>query len=376
MSVADSPLWVAILGGGIGSRFWPASTPSRPKQLLPLASRQPLIRDTVDRALGLVGQSRLAILTASHLVSPYQGVLPELDDESFWVEPRSRGTGPVLAWAAHRIFRADPEAVLVSLHADHRVQPESAFSTLVQGAAEVARGEDILLTVGIPPDRPETGYGYIRRGEPLVSRGSVEAFHVAEFVEKPDRSAAEEYLSLGYLWNSGIFVLPVSRFLDEIGLHAPEIGRHLPLLDQGDDAAFFARAPTISVDEAIFERSRRVGTVEADFRWDDVGSWEALARSLPADSTGTHGLGEVHAVDSRGSIVWAEDGPVVLFGVSDLVVVRSGGLTLVTSRERAPQLRQLLARLPEGLRQGDVGADPSLVSNSSAPVEREGGSDG
>lgn len=371
----DSGLWVAVLAGGIGSRFWPASTPSRPKPLLALASEQPLICDTVDRALSLVEPRRLSILSGDHLVSPFRSILPTLEEDNFWVEPKARGTGPVLAWAAHRIFQSDPDAILVSLHADHRIEPESSFSPLIRSAAEIARTEDILLTIAVSPDRPETGYGYIRPGEPLVNGNLLEAFWVGEFVEKPDLAAAEEYLSSGYFWNSGIFVLPVSRFLHEIRLHAPEIGGCLPLLDRGDDAAFFEEVPMVSIDEAVFERSGQVGAVKANFHWDDLGSWESLTRSLASDATGNCGLGDFHPVDSRDSVVWAEDGPVVLFGVDNLVVVRSGGITLVTSRQRSSELKQLLAHLPEKLKEEHAGSSPTAASKTSVSVEPDGRSD-
>jgi mannose-1-phosphate guanylyltransferase len=353
----DPHLWTVVLAGGIGSRFWPASTPSRPKQLLSLASDRPLIADTVRRGVSLVPEDRLRILTGRHLVPPFQAALPELPDGCYWTEPRARGTGPVLAWAAHRIHREDPEAVMVSLHADHLIQPEDAFLELLPRAAALARGRDLLLTVAVRPDRPETGYGYIRPGDPISGEEGLRAWRVGAFVEKPDRSTAESYVRSGYLWNSGIFIWPVNRFLDEVRTHAPEIGGHLSLLDRDEDEAFFEGVSTISVDEAVLERSGRVGTVEATFAWDDVGSWQALARTLPGDPEGNHLRGPAHAVESRGNVGWAEDGPVVLFGVDDLVVVRASGITLVTHRSRSGDLKGLLARLPAELRESR-GAKP------------------
>ena len=373
LSGADSHIWIAILAGGVGSRFWPASTPARPKPLLALDSEHPLIRDTVDRALSLVNPKRLAILAGGHLVSPFRSVLPALAKDTFWVEPRAKGTGPALAWAAHRILETDPEAVLISLHADHRIEPDHEFARALRSAVEVARREDILMTVAVPPDRLETGYGYIRPGQRLASEEAGDVFRVGEFIEKPDAATAEQYISLGYLWSSGIFVLPVARFLHEIQLHAPEIGDLFPLLDQGDLEQFFEEAPSVSVDEAIFERSDRVGAVRASFQWDDLGSWEALTRSLPKDEEGFWGLGEVHAVDARDSVVWAEDGPVVLFGVDNLIVVRSGGITLVTSRERSPYLKHLLANLPKELSAGASGRE---LTGSAPETESGSGLDG
>lgn len=346
-----------ILAGGTGSRFWPASTPARPKQLLALASEHPLIVDTVRRAMAMVPVERLRILTGTHLVAPFESVLPQLPRECYWVEPRARGTGPVLAWAAHRMHRDDPEAVMVSLHADHVIEPEAAFRKLLPRAAALARERDLLLTVAIPPDRPETGYGYIRPGDELSREEGLRAWRVGAFVEKPDRTRAEGYLREGYLWNSGIFIWPVGRFLDEVRHHAPEIGDHLSLLDRDEDEAFFQAVSSISVDEAVLERSGRVGTVEATFAWDDVGSWDALARTVPGDPEGNHARGKSHPVESRGCLIWAEDGPVVLFGVEDLVVVRSAGVTLVTRRDRSADLKNLLSRLPPELRDPEKEAE-------------------
>jgi len=349
-------VWAAVLAGGIGARFWPASTPTRPKPLLPLASSRSLIRDTVDRASTLTSLDRVRVLTGEHLLGAFREALPELPEESFWVEPSARGTGPALAWAAHRALRLAPGAVIVSLHADHLITPVEAFTSLLREAVRIACYEDLLIAVVATPDRPETGYGYLLPGEALRAEGGVEAFRVAEFVEKPDTARAEDCVSRGYLWNTGIFALPAARFLEEIALHSPEIGPHLPLLDGGDAAPFFDAVPTISVDDAVFERSERIGAVRATFRWDDVGGWAALARSLPGDSSGNRTLGDGYVVDSSDSVVWAEGGPVVLFGVEGIVAVRSGDVTLVTTREASPRLKDLLEKLPPELRSSGGGA--------------------
>ncbi len=349
----DAPpsIHVMILAGGIGSRFWPASTPARPKQLLSLASPAPLIVDTVARARKLVEDDHLAVLTGEHLVGPFQAGLPDLPPSSFWVEPQARGTAPVLAWAAHRIFEQDPEGVMISLHADHLISPESAFVELLPRVAALAASQELLLTLAAPPDRPETGFGYIRPGAPLEAEG-LNGWRVGAFVEKPDRETAVRYLEEGYLWNTGIFVWPVRLFLDELRAHAPEVSDALIHLDRGDEEAFFSSVTPISVDRAVLERSERVATVAATFRWDDVGGWEALGRSLPADPQGNVTVGEAHLVESTNSVVWAEDGPVVLFGMQDVVVVRSGGVTFVAPRERTPELKTLLEQLPDRIRKG------------------------
>ncbi len=351
------PLRVVILAGGIGTRFWPASTPARPKQLLPLATDRPLVADALARARALVDDDRIRLLAPAPLSAPLRAGLPPLPEGAFWVEPRARGTAPVLAWAAHRIHREDPEAIMVSLHADHRIEPEDAFVELVRDGARIARDEDILLTVGIRPDRPETGFGWIRPGDPIQgARVPTRAFRVDAFVEKPDLERATRYLAEGLFWNSGIFLWPVRRFLEEIRLLAPEIAPHLPLLDAGDDEGYFAAVTPVSVDEAVLERSTRVGMLEAGFAWDDVGSWDALARGRPTDEEGNVSEGTLVAVEAHRNVVWSEEGPVVLFGVDDLVVVRSGGVTLVAPRSRSADWKTLVHHLPEALARGDGAA--------------------
>jgi mannose-1-phosphate guanylyltransferase len=349
-------LHVLILAGGVGTRFWPASTPARPKQLLALSSERPLIVDTVERALKVADRDRIRILTGAHLVPPFQAALPQLPDSAYWVEPRARGTGPVLAWAAHQVAARDPDGILISLHADHLIDPDEALSALLPRAAALAADEDLLLTLAVPPDRPETGYGWIRPGAPIRDEAGLRAWRVGAFVEKPDLPTAERYLRGGYLWNSGIFVWSARRFLEEVRLHAPEIAPHLAHLDRGDVEAYFQEVSPISVDEAVLERSGRVGTVEATFRWDDVGSWASLSRARSGDEAGNVTVGETHPVQAGGNVVWAEDGPVVLFGVDDLVVVRTGGITVVARKDRSPDWKELVARLPERLREGGFGS--------------------
>ena len=346
---APSPhLWTVILAGGVGSRFWPVSTPARPKQLLPLASAQPLIRDTVERILPLVPAERLRILTGERLAAPILGALPELGEGNLLLEPRAAGTAPVLAWAAAELERADPDAVMVSLHADHVIAPPERFRALVARAAELATAHRRLFTIGAVPTRPETGYGYIRLGAGLPGGNG---FEVARFVEKPDAATAQGYLESGdFLWNTGLFVWRAADLLDEMERVSPELAELVPLLRAGRADEFFERAPTISIDHAVLERSARVGVVRATFEWDDVGAWDAVRRTRTIDAAGNVALGPAYAVESSGCTLYADDGPVVAFGVEDLVIVRTGGVTFVAHRDRTPDLKKLLAELPENLR--------------------------
>lgn len=282
------------------------------------------------------------------MVPPIREAVGALAPEHFLVEPQARGTAPVLIWAAHVLARTDPGAIMVSLHADHVIRPESAFRELVAAAAAAADHHDRLFTVGIRPTRPDTGYGYIRRGRPLDGAG---AHSVQAFVEKPDAETAREYLASGeYLWNSGIFVWRADRLLAEVRAVTPELAALLPLLDDDVDA-FFDRAPRLSIDRGVLERSGRVGVMDATFEWDDVGTWDAVARTRASDGDGNVVEGTAHLEDASGCVVWNEtDEPVVVFGARDTVVVRRSGVTMVLPRARAADLKDLLESLPAEIR--------------------------
>ena len=338
-------VWVTILAGGAGHRFWPLSTTSRPKQLLPLGGPDPLVVETLARACGLVAVDRLRVLTGQELMAPIQA-LSGLPDDAFMVEPRARGTGPVLVRAAWETARMDADAVMISLHSDHVVRPADKFRRVLEAAVEIVRREGLLMTVAIPPDRPETGFGYIKPGRPLVTGDEHRAYRVEAFVEKPDSDTAAAYLAAGHRWNSGIFVWSARAFLEEVREHAPEIACALPCLERGDIAGFFDETAAISVDEAVLERSTRVGSIDATFQWDDMGSWAALARHRGSDEEGNVADGHVHLVQARNNMVVGETGRLVVLGVDNLLVVQTEHTTLVMPRAEAPHLKEYLARLP------------------------------
>lgn len=339
-------MWAVVLAGGVGSRFWPLSTPSRPKQLLPLASDAPLLTDTLARLGPLVPAGRTLVLTSAELREPILALAPTLPPANVLTEPRPAGTAAALTWAAREIReRAGDEAIMVCVHADWAIADADGFRATLRRAADVAASHHGLVTVGIVPTRPEIGYGYIRPGE-TVSGG---ARRVARFVEKPDRARAEELCAEGCLWNSGIFVWRVGDFLDEVRSLTPEVAPALAAA--GDDAdRFFESVTPVSVDVGVLERSDRVLVVPGDFGWDDVGTWAALARVRRADAHGNTISGRVHLHDACENVVHSEGNAVVLYGVEGLVVVVRDGLTLVTTVERAAELKLLLDSLPASLR--------------------------
>lgn len=334
--------WAAILAGGVGSRFWPVSTPQRPKQLVPLAGEQPLLVDAVRRLDDLIPPDRILLVTGAAVASALARLLPDIPRDQVLVEPSPKSTAPALAWAAEEVRRRDPGATLLSLHADWAVADAPGFRRTAAVALTVAERHDVLVTVGVKPTRPETGYGYIVPGARLGSQ----ARRVRQFVEKPSARRAAALRRRGALWNCGLFAWSVERFLAETRAHARELRAALPALGAGDVAGFFATSAAIAVDIAVLERSDRVAVVRGAFGWDDVGTWAALRRVRRTDRHGNVTVGPAALHDARACVVWAEDGRVVLDGVRDLVVVRANGVTLVTTQDRAADLKRLLEALP------------------------------
>ena len=341
--------WAVVLAGGVGSRFWPLSTPTRPKQLLPLATSEPLLCDSVDRLRPIVPMDRVLILTNRTLVPVVAAMLPGIPPQNFIAEPRAGGTGAALTWAAQEIARRDgPGAVMMSVHADWAVADAPGFRRALTRAADVAEQHQVLVTVGVVPTRADPGFGYIQPGDPL----DADVRRVARFVEKPDRARAEEMRANGYLWNSGIFVWRVGDFLDDVRRLTPEIAPALHA--HADDlAGFFAAVTPVSVDVGVLERSNRVVVLPGSFGWDDVGTWGALKRVRSNDAAGNALHGHVYAVDARDNVVHATDTTVVLYGVSNLVAVVHDGLVLITTVDRSSDLKTLMDALPRGVRDRD-----------------------
>ncbi|HXT15873.1 MAG TPA: sugar phosphate nucleotidyltransferase [Gemmatimonadaceae bacterium] len=337
--------WAVVLAGGVGSRFWPLSTPSRPKQLLPLVTEDPLLVQSVERLGPVVPPERVLILTNATLVPTIAQMLPNIPRENLIAEPRAGGTGAALAWGAQEIARrAGPNAVMISIHADSAIRDDHRFQQALSRAAYVAEQHHALVTVGVVPDRPDPGLGHIQPGDEIDSN----ARRVARFVEKPDMARAIEMTRDGYLWNSGIFAWRVGDFLDEVRRLTPEIAPALHA-HANDIRRFFSAVTPIAVDVGVLERSDRVAVVPGDFGWDDVGTWAALRRVRPTDAHGNATQGHVHSVGAANNVVHAPGQSVVLYGVSDLVVVVENGMVLVTTAERSLNLKQLIEALPRSV---------------------------
>lgn len=338
--------WGVLLAGGSGTRFWPLSSPSVPKQLLPLAGVRSSAEEAIDRLTGFIPLERVLVVTGEALAPPLRDALP-VPKENFLIEPRAANTGPALVWATVEALKRDPEATIISMHADWAVQDSSAFVATAAAAATAARRHQRLITVGIVPTRPDTGFGYIVPGRPLDDAARA----VASFVEKPDAASALDLMANGGLWNSGLFAWRGTDLISEVHADTPEIAPHLATLESGDIAGFYAAVEAISIDIGVFERSDRVAVVAGNFPWDDVGTWEALARVRPRDRHGNVSHGPVTLVDCSDCIVWNDGPPLVLSGVCDLVVVHANNRTLVLDRSRAPDLKHTLDALPDEVRE-------------------------
>lgn len=341
--------WAVILAGGVGSRFWPVSTEKRPKQLLPLVADDPLLVEQLARLRPMVEPKRTLILTNASLVRSISKLAPKIPKANIIAEPKPAGTAAALTWASRVIEKRDgKDATMISVHADWAIGDDDGFRDALTIAAAAAEQHHSLVTVGVVPTRPDPGFGYIEPGE-SVSQG---VRRVTRFVEKPTREKAAIMRDQGYLWNSGIFVWRVGEFLDEVRAHSPEIA---PALEKHGESLtkFFGAVPKpVPVDTAVLERSKRVLVVPGDFGWDDVGTWGSLQRVRRRDAQGNALSGSVHALDARNNVVHAEgeDQQVVLYGVSDLVVIAREGMTVVTTVDASADLKRLVESLPPGLK--------------------------
>ncbi|MFC6863341.1 mannose-1-phosphate guanylyltransferase [Halomicroarcula sp. GCM10025817] len=323
----DRPLVALILAGGTGTRLYPASRSDRPKQFQSFGRERSLLAETVDRA-GFADETY--VLTREDYVD---GVRDRAPGAAVLTEPEPKDTGPALAYAAHTIREQVGECVLLCLPSDHHI--EGDFEDVARRATGVAVETGGLVTLGIEPDRPATGYGYIKPGRTEDGYQHVDAFH-----EKPDRETAAEYVEAGFYWNAGMFAWTPEAFL------AATEGTPLePLVDRLDEnpADAFDAVDPVSVDYAVLERAENVSVVPADVEWDDLGSWDALERVLD-HAEGNAVLGDHVSIDSEGNVL-ASDGHVSVVGVSDLVVASFDDRTLVVPKGQAQRVREVVSEL-------------------------------
>lgn len=349
----EATMWAIVLAGGIGSRFWPLSTPERPKQLLNLIGERPLIAETVGRLAPLIPPERVLVLTSRDIAPAIHAAIPEIPDANMLVEPRPLGTAAALAWGAQEVARrAGPETTFCCVHADLAVAFPEFFRHALMRAARVAARDKALVAVGVAATRPETAFGYMRPGQPLHGGMADDSApcRVKSFIEKPGPVLAEMLVGDGAFWNAGIFVWRAQDVLAALAEHTSELAHGLQALGERDFVRFAGMIQSVSIERGLLERTSNLVLLPAEFGWDDVGTWASLRRARELDDDGNGAHGEVHFVECTGNVVHAEGVPVVLYGVSGMLVVTLAGLTFVTTLDRATELRPLLDALPDELR--------------------------
>lgn len=356
----NNHLYAVILAGGSGTRFWPLSRHLYPKQLLRIMGEETLIQQTVRRVLRCAPASRVLISTNPAQADSIRFQLNEWKDElrdNFVIEPEGRNTAPAIALAATELVRRDPEAIMLVLPADHIVSGNRRFQAAVALGTELA-AEGLLVTFGIRPIRPETGYGYIQPnvGARLAQRRGLTGYPVARFVEKPDAATAARYVKAGhYYWNSGIFVWRASTILDEIAKYQPALARAMQKIGtfmssgvaDSRMAGAYRRLAPVSIDQGVMERSSRAAMIPVDFTWSDVGNWSSLEEVAPRDRSGNVITGKVVDLDSRNSIVYADRRLVATLGLTDMVVVDTPDATLVCPKARAQDVKKMVETLKQ-----------------------------
>jgi mannose-1-phosphate guanylyltransferase len=341
------------MAGGSGTRFWPRSRSRVPKQLLPILGGRSLLQETTVRLTPPIPRRCVLVVTGRAQAAAVRRQLPRLPAGAVLVEPEGRNTAAAIALAALHIARRDPSALMAVLPADHAISPVATFRADLTLALDVAERTGGLVTLGLPPRYPETGYGYIRPGEPIRGQprgGRGRVATVAAFIEKPDRARAEALLEEGgVLWNAGIFAWRVETILAELRSHLPEVLEPLAAaVGRGPRAlaAAYRVVPAVSIDTGVLERATRVAVVRARFEWSDVGSWSALEPFWSVGGNGPNAVsGQALAIDSRGCVVDSPTRLVALLGVDDLVVVDTRDALLVCRKDRAQDVRLVVEEL-------------------------------
>ncbi len=360
-------MYAVILAGGTGKRFWPYSTSGRPKQFIDMTGGGSMLLVTARRLAALTDPSKIIVLTVRDQVELVRSELPWVHPGNIFAEPSGRHTAPSLAAAAALIRSRGSDEPMLCCPSDHLIADAEGFSTAVSLALEVSGKSDVLVTFGIEPDRPATGYGYIEAGDPFdafsaegaaaVPGRAAPVFRVKRFHEKPSREKATEYLAKGgFFWNSGIFAWRPSVFIDAWNAFLPggrepleRIGRAFGTAGSEETIrSGYAAMPEISVDYGILEKAENVVVIPARLGWSDVGSWDSLHEILSQDDRGNAGVGKFVALDSGGNVFFNPGGLTAAIGVDDIIVVARGGTVLVCKRGESERVREILEALENG----------------------------
>jgi len=347
-------MFAVIMAGGRGTRFWPRSREKMPKHLLDIQSEKSLIRETVERIRSLVSPERTLVVTGrSHAVELIR-LLPEIPAENIIIEPVGRNTAPCIGLAALHIQKRAGDAVMLVLPSDHRIADEAQFRRVLESAAVTAASQEVLLTIGIKPTGPATGYGYLEQGDVVSIDGELQIRRVRSIREKPDLATAGEFLKRGgFLWNSGMFVWKASTILSEIERFLPDIYEGLTeikaALGGEDEEEVIERVypllPSVSIDYGVMEKAKDVLVIPGDFGWSDLGSWDALWEVSPKDENGNVVRGRFVGIDSGDSLVYSPEKLVAIVGVRDIFVVETKDALLICRRDRSQDVKNVVEKI-------------------------------
>jgi mannose-1-phosphate guanylyltransferase len=348
-------VYALILAGGSGTRLWPHSRSTRPKQFLSIAGERTMLQETVERTRSILPPERIYVATGADYADLVAEQLPEVPREQILVEPAGRSTAPCIGLAALHLLRRDPDAVMAVLSADHQVEQAERFCTALTVAAGAAQ-QGYLVTLGIEPRAASTGYGYIRRGDVLFQEGAQPIHRVDAFVEKPDAERARAYIESGcYYWNAGIFVWRADRILQELAVHRRAVFSRLAQInaaigtphEQEVLAAVWHDMENVAIDVAVMEQTTQAAVIPADLGWSDVGDWAALADTLPRDSHGNAIVGSYIGVDTHNSLIYGNGRVVAAIGVEDLLIIDTHDVVLICPRARAQDVKTIVAQVRE-----------------------------
>ncbi|MDI6619378.1 MAG: mannose-1-phosphate guanylyltransferase [Clostridiales bacterium] len=343
-----------MMSGGMGTRFWPRSRYSMPKQFLRTVGNKTMIQYTVGRISKCLPYDNICIVTNKDYVRTVKRQLPKIKDENIFLEPFNKETATCIGFAAIKLYKRDPDAVMVVLPSDHVIQNTDEFRKTINEALRIAKSEDLMVTMGVVPQRPETAYGYIEIGREIDGYGDIPAFMVKRFTEKPNKTIAQIFLNKGtFLWNSGMFVWKASVLLQEINKYLPELYNNLMSMSKvigspDEDELIkkeYKKIDGISIDYGVMERSMNTAVLKTRFEWDDIGSWNALEKYYMKDDDDNIINGLCSTIDTKNCMIFGDNRLIATIGVSNLIVVDAGDIMLICDRERDQDIKEMVKQL-------------------------------